>query len=86
MRRPTKIKSLPIKAGSTRQTIRFAWLPVETKDNKIVWLERYLLTERFETSFSQAYSTITYEYDPKWRSVDTWSQDSTMWKEWSDKL
>lgn len=40
------IESKP-KLDSIRVTTKFAWLPTRTDDNYIVWLEFYMLTEKY---------------------------------------
>lgn len=71
-----KIKKYP-QIGAKRAKLKFAFLPTQTCDEMIVWLEKYLCFEFFKAN------PVT---TPLWVVDSKWSQSSTMWNEWHEKL
>lgn len=62
-----------VKDGDIRSFVKFAWFPIKTSDNKLVWLENYLYTESF---VGDGLSLI-----PFWISDKRWSNTSKQWEE-----
>lgn len=51
------------KLGEVRFRKKFAWVPTETSDRVKVWLERYIIVERYECGFGHCYWTSKKTYD-----------------------
>lgn len=78
MRWKTKKSNMP-EVGTLRRRIAFALFPVRTMDGMTVWLEKYLAVDKFRR-------TTPPHGDPGWWKVQSWSQASTMWNEWHEKV
>lgn len=79
MRWKTKEKKPSPKIGLQRFYVDIAIFPVKTDDGQTIWLERYLVCEEYRE----------YVFDfggPGWVIIGHWSQASTMWGEWHEKI
>jgi len=79
MRWKTKYKKSKIALGSHRSSFKFAWVPIKTTDNNTVWLEKYLVIQR--------YSDYIMHWRPlRWVDLGRYSQESPTWKEYYEKV
>jgi len=62
-----------IMVGTKRRQNKVAWWPKTTEDGKTIWLESYL-------------SIKVYAGYQVWEEKEAWSQASTMWNEWHEKV
>ncbi len=52
---------------SIREIKRFAWLPIETKDRITIWLETYIVLQKFDQKPGSCYGGIT---PTGWRDIE----------------